>query len=260
MTEAKTTAGFTIIEVVLFLAISGMMIAAAMLAVNGRTEAVQYSDATRATESFFESRLSRTRNGTVDQQAPCRYTGGGSTGYTTSASDGSCIFLGYLYGITPATDVRTVEVYQVFGQRISTDDPCISGLTDPRDVLSCVDPQAVPVDSNSANSIEVFDIPWGMKVTTVQNNGADITRWGYLRNPVGQDIIPVAFIQGAEADINNATAYRVGYGNSFVADEFDVLFCMTNDKKPAAIQLGGSNREFDIEALFDDADDVGCTA
>ena len=62
---SESRAGFTIIEVVLFLAISSMMIIAAMIAVQGRTAAVQYTDAVRSTEAFIDRRQGQVLAGSI---------------------------------------------------------------------------------------------------------------------------------------------------------------------------------------------------
>lgn len=252
MTEAQTQAGFTIIELVLFLALSSLMIIAAMIAVSGRTQQVQYTDSTRLTESFFESRQTQALNGVLrDETEQCSYSLGA---YTGGSNDGSCVFLGYLFEAFPSTSENSIDVYQVFGKRIASNDPCLELPANVNDPLACAEPRLAPVTAAVAQPIESFDMPWALTVSQLTNGGTDVNMFGYLRNPVGQELIPVAFTAGTQADANSPAAYRQGYATSFIGSEFNVTMCTTNTRKPAAIQFGAGESKLSIDALFDDAE------
>jgi len=253
-TPLAVESGFTIIEVILFLAISSLMIITAMTAVSGRTRSVQYRDATISTEAFFDRRISQVLGGSITGDAiECRWTG---SVYVAGPNDGSCIFLGYVFRFDPAVRDQ-FEVIQMYGRRLGSSDPCF--LANPGEPLKCVNPTPVPI--GSVTPIETFEIPWQMEVKWMWVGGDNTgdQYFGYLRNPIGQDLIPVGYgnLQGG------ALTDDQWYGASSLAnynDDFSAILCMTDQHSSSMIIAGSYERQYSIETLFDEAKSRGCSA
>ena len=188
----------------------------------------------------------------TNETQQCRWNG---ASYSAGSSDGSCIFLGYLFRFNPANRTQ-IEVMQFYGARLPTNDPCFAA--NPTDPLYCVSPTPTPVTGSPA-SVETFQIPWGMEFYYTLSAGTPNSQYmGYLRNPIGQNLIPVSFAAGQESNIDDPAYYRTGSGGTHVGDEFSGFVCLRNDGKKAAVTLGGQNRQFAVEASFDVGDVTLC--
>ena len=229
----------------MFLALSATMIIAAMLAVRGRTESVQYTDAVRSTQSFYERRQSQILAGSITEESQqCRWNG---ASYSGGPSDGSCIFLGYLFRMNPSTPGQ-IDVLQMYGGRLPSSDPCFAA--NPEDPLFCVSPTPTPV-TGSPSPVETFLIPWGMEVYHTWSGSPGAQYMGYLRNPIGQNLIPIGFGPGQEGSLDDPSAYRKTSSATQIGDEFSGIICLETQSKNAVISLGSDEDQFAITADFD---------
>jgi type II secretory pathway pseudopilin PulG len=118
----STERGFTIIEVVLFLAITGGLFAALMLGVNSGITQQRYLDSVRSYKALLQNQYSEvlnTRNGNVDQK--CSLANDGtidSTGPLLTKGTSKCVILGRAIRIENGNNVVTSSVtgYDVVGQ------------------------------------------------------------------------------------------------------------------------------------------------
>jgi type II secretory pathway pseudopilin PulG len=258
MRSLKQPNGFTIIETVLFLAISSLMIIGAMSAVSGRTQQVQFTDSIRSLESFIEGRISQVENGSITADLlGCRFADPTYTiNSTPSSSNGTCTFLGYLFRLGNRTNGATnptnseVQVFQVYGRRINTSDPCLKA--NPNEQIYCAYPYVYPTP------VETFQIPWGLEVTESETStGEEINMFGYLRNPSGLNMVPIAILAGSEGSISTPSLYRTSSVDSWIGDEFSFSACFTNDSRDARLSFGNVDRQYAVEANLESST-AGC--
>ncbi len=78
---ASTQRGFTIIEVILFLAISGLLLGVAIASVNANINNSRFNDAVRSTTSYLQGQYSEVAAGQSDRDESkgCDETKGQST-------------------------------------------------------------------------------------------------------------------------------------------------------------------------------------
>jgi type II secretory pathway pseudopilin PulG len=124
--------GFTIIEVVLFLAITGGLFAALMIGVNAGITQQRYLDSVRSYKALLQNQYSEvlnTRNENVDQKCSLRNDGTvDGTGPLLTKGTSKCVILGRAIRITDGgKNVTTSSVtgYDLTGQdsaKISTSD------------------------------------------------------------------------------------------------------------------------------------------
>ncbi len=244
---SESSKGFTFIEVILFLAISGTMITIAMLSIRGRTREVQFSDAVQATEAFLDRRLSQITDGSIIADTEdCRWNG---SSYVAGPSDGSCVFLGYMYDFDPSNTTE-IGIIQIYGARLPSDDPCFAA--NPTDPLYCVHPKPAPVTSNTPTIVDSFQIPWGVRVRNTWAYGNATRYMGFLRDPRGRTLIPVSFRPGYEAELDNRDAYTHAYAGTQVGGEFSAVICVVNDYgRQATYNLGRHEDQFAIKTQID---------
>jgi len=251
--------GFTIIETILFLAVSTSMLFVAMNLISGRSQQVQFTDSIRAIESYIDSKISQIKTGSIAlPNETCRSNGGWSPvpSYPNGASDGSCVFLGYIFELNNLDGLDTSPVktvipnYQIFGTRINSSE-LLSCKGASHDVLYCATPNKVP-----ASYADNFTIPWSLNITKhiIVSSGADnntsVSKFGYLRDPSGTGVIPVAMIDSAS--ITDRINYDMASLDSWVGGEFAVKLCFSDGSRLASVNLGGVDTNLSVEAMFDD--------
>lgn len=262
MTKFAYSRGFTIVEVVLFLAISSLLILMATRSIGSRTKTTQFTDAVRSLESFFERRLALVEAGSlVDDNVNCSYNPGlplPPRYDLVSPSDGSCTFLGYMFEFGDIDDVNSSDpaqheifVYQIFGRRLSSTDLAL--CPDPAEPLICAEPVRVP-----STPVERYTIPWQTDVTyTIPNRPKAI---GYLRNPVNQSIIPIGISVNAEPVatfeevFDEPSIYTLNaplHPHSVVGPQFSSKLCISDREGRAAdINFGYQERQEAIEPVI----------
>lgn len=264
----NTTGGFTIIEVIIFLAISSFMIIIAATSIGGRTRDVQFTDAARSVESLVERHISLVETGSlIDDGAECRWDG---SSYRFDSSNGTCVFLGYMFEFgdylnSNATNPERGEVYvyQMFGKRLSSSDLASCLAPDPSvGPLYCAQPIRVP-----SAPVAEFKIPWGVEVVGTKyysyrdSNGVytrDINpkAVGYLKDPSNQNVQPIAVARRAygvsmesfENLFDDQRIYDLNNVYTRLDGEFSAAICLSNrDNLTAEIGFGHHERQETID-------------
>lgn len=142
--------GFTIIEVILFLAISGLLFAVAFAYMNNSIKSSRFSTSVNITESFIQRQYSRVQSNSTPKQngtggISCQGASFGleASGILGQGNSGSCVLLGELLFFISNTQV---EVYPIVGW---------GGAGD----LTTAKPHAF-IGRNSKTPSEIFISPW----------------------------------------------------------------------------------------------------
>lgn len=121
--------GYTIIEVVLFMAISSSLLGIAFIGFRERQETTQFSQAMQDIQSSIQDTLNDTQNGFYFSatNTTCDLTGPGSTPRVYSSSpatdnkrlggDQNCVFLGKVLAFGTSADPSEYRVYTIVGDR-----------------------------------------------------------------------------------------------------------------------------------------------
>lgn len=168
---APKAAGFTIIEVMLFLAISGALVVALLVTVGTTISRQRFSDSINSTQAFVQQQVNETLNVVNDREnnGGCS-VGSGTTvigGGTTGRGASDCVVLGRALDFTP--DSETVKTYPVVGYEPDTTTGTGAAL------LASYRPSI-----DTANGVN-YDIAWSQKVSGIHPSG--VTRVLLLRSP-----------------------------------------------------------------------------
>lgn len=110
--------GFTIVEVLVVVAVTGALFVSVVLLVAGRQQKAQFEQAVNNVKAQVETAINEAQSGYPGSVAGCRNTG--ST-YTTTGPDNSCIFLGKAIQFTTNANERTtMGIHTIVGKRDST--------------------------------------------------------------------------------------------------------------------------------------------
>lgn len=152
--------GFTIIEVMIFLAVSGFMFVLAAVFINGKQANVAFRQGIEAAASTVTNTIDTVANGEYPSLGnfSCNASGGGvsiTTGNAGQGSNGGCIFLGKVLQFGTNAAETEYKTYTVAGRQYE------AGSTDFQPVQSFADadPTAVtsppwPVDLTQAGTLE----------------------------------------------------------------------------------------------------------
>src|ERR1700722_8015765 len=126
----QTTQGFTIIEVLIVIAIMGFLMAMAIILVSGDTEKADFAVGVNALKQQIEQVINETANGYYhDQQNNFSCTPGSGTapsitsGSNIQAQNYGCVFLGKIIQFSPNDKNNQYLVYPITGNQFD-----ISGL------------------------------------------------------------------------------------------------------------------------------------
>lgn len=251
MGTTKTDSGFTIIESIFFLAISGLLVMAVLSSVTLTIQRQRYTDSMRNFQSYMQQQFTQTLN--VVNQRPGNKTcdsSGINTDSTTRAGASSCVILGKLFMLR--NDSELVNVFNVVGVEPST--PLDTSVaTQERDIITAYNP-------NYSNFDEAGDyrLPWGARVVgSMKKTGvvATSTSFNYL-----------AILRSPRSGATMTYAYTAGYQNGQVGripissyltsanENKDVNICIDSQDiltATSALRVSGQGAQDGVQALFD---------
>ncbi len=157
--------GFTIIESMIFLAISGLMFSSAILVFRGQQQSSQFNQSMRQLDSYISDIINDTQTGVFpDVDASCEYTGSNVSFDLSGEVSNDCIFLGKITQLgvgPPGSDLEPrLLTYTVVGEN-----PGSSASTN-RDSFSFQDVNPAVYADSTFDTTENFDINWGSSVTS----------------------------------------------------------------------------------------------
>lgn len=162
--------GYTIVEVLIFLAVSAVLFGSTMALLAGKQQKAQFSNAVRDFETQIIDVANDVSNGYYQSSGNIACTAGNPPNVTVGSpqqtgTNSDCVLLGRIiklgYGATPQDE--KIGIYTLVGNRLS-------GLTDV-DTLSAANPTLLWDDISSAASVrELRSIGYGASVRCVGIN------------------------------------------------------------------------------------------
>lgn len=224
--------GFTIVEVMIFLAISGLMLTMAVIGSGNLARQARYSDSVNSFHSMMQRTYEEVANGVNARQSTeedC-VTGGGQPhppGTDDCLLIGKVVSFDYNYG-------------QIATIRYVTDSPNTTPSGTPQQQISAALPRVQ--DSGS----EAYELAWGasIQVASRETNPtaggnpikpgttrAIINNVAFLRSPGGSQIIPYYFYSSAQTAASVQTGLRAAVATTLAAvraNDTKAYICITN--------------------------------
>lgn len=252
--------GYTVIETMIFLVISGVILATSLLFFKGRQQRVQFTQGTREIEAGLKTVLNEVSSGYYPNKGDFNCTAGSEgpvLDFDVSSEQGSnenCIFLGKILkfnsdGYTAYTTIGLRKNGPTLSSSLEASKPAIS-----------------------ENITESYRLPWGIRITKIVSV-KDLSKSN--RSAVGVLSSVGNFTpseDGASFDIasGSQTASLLPIGNSLSDSievfETNVKNMKDSDRRPdkvficlesaggdrqAAIVLGGDNKQLNTELFID---------
>ncbi len=239
--------GFTIIEVVLFLALSGAFLMIAFMGIQNRTANIQFTDSMRSLHNFLLSEQNKVRNGvngSTTGPGDCDLHGSG----LPTGTSGGCVLLGRVINFNAAADLSQISIDTLYATKLDTS--ALAASHSDIEKITSANPRK---DSSTSN----YEIKWGVEFYDYKSIdasiGQEIDKIGWMRSLESNRIIPIVF-SSAITDIES-----VKFDNSDKLDQIasgaavDSILCFrdpTEHKRRASIRL--DNRSI-LTLTFDDA-------
>lgn len=277
MKGGKEPQGFTVVEVLITIAVSGALFLSAALAVSGQIAKTEYSQAIRD----IETKLTDVANDVSTGYFPnlgggstkkCELVSGVPTFSNVAATQGGspdCIFIGKAIRFE-AKDVGTdpagqLYIYSLVGRRLNGPDPDDPEVANLDEANIQVVKQAGVVDLT-----EVYSMKLGMKVVSVTVSEAG-TNAIIAPSPSLSTIAFITSFGGADnnttsSPITNIRAVKdtalstVGFAtieptlenaaNYKVPNDAGIRICVQKDGKQSLLVLGARNRKLTVETTI----------
>ncbi|NCU40525.1 hypothetical protein EOL73_02080 [Candidatus Saccharibacteria bacterium] len=152
MIKQQKAHGFTVIEVMIFLSISGLLIMIAFMGTSSSISRTRFTDAMRTTQAFMQQQYSDVQNG-LNLRTETFSTDSCGVGINVDPGTGDCLIVGKLVTFDPSSGNQIV-VYPV----ISDVDPVVDSSMNEAQVLGAYNLRI------AQNSKQYFDLPWQIKI------------------------------------------------------------------------------------------------
>jgi len=268
--------GYTIVEVMIFLVITGALLASALLVFNGRQQRTQFTQGVRELDAQIRTIINETASGYYPTKDDIRCTSEGdslvlypSQPGTEQGSNKGCLFLGRVIQFNTGSDYR---VYTIVGQSHGTNDQAVTTIGDqPGQALqTLVTP--TPAQPTLADATVTFKLPWGITVTKVAPPppAAAVGAIGFISSlgphsgggggdvvsgTSNLNLVPLAGTNLATALANLAQDAVTGTRNleSSQQNPGKIVICLLSGggDRQAAIIIGGNNNNTGTEVIID---------
>lgn len=239
-------AGYTIVEVTLFLAISGLLFMVAILATGNTIRSVRFSDSGKSLAAYIQKQYDNVLNGVNprDNQITCA-SGTVSPG-TQKPGTSNCFLMGKLV-VFKQNEYR-LTTYNILGTEPSNVD---FGKSDEA-LIQDYAPQVV-----TNTGVDTYDIPWQAYISGIKRTGDGLAAnaLALIRSPRSTRIVPYTYQQSGDTPAQNLM------GNASIQSGKPTNYCVTSADgfgAPAKLVVSeGSNQQaaqIVFEAVTGDCD------
>lgn len=273
MTRSQRAHGYTIIEVMIFLVITGVLLSSAILVFNGRQRRTQFTQGVREIDSQIRTIINETASGYYPNKGDisCTSTDGGGPQLSSASGQGQgtnagCIYLGRVLAFT---NTETYRAYTVVGQQKGADGQEVTALGDePNEAKQTL---ITPSDSqpNVPDATSSFELPWGITVTEVHTplpGAANTGAVGFIAtfgsySTSGEDLVSgssgLSSIPLTSTNLSSGAEALVTATQSMTDAQRNpgrIVVCLLSGggDRRAAILIGGNNSSTGTEVVIDD--------
>jgi len=151
--------GYTVIEVLLVIAISTIIFVSAIAVFGGQSRTTQFSQAMQDLQSKIQSYATEVTTGAQPDMSGyyCGLSGGKPILSTTGSNTGDCIFLGRTIHVYPGSN--TIKIYTVLGTRVNP----ASGS--PALTIAEANPEAAIDNTRTPHFVDTYNLLGGAMVS-----------------------------------------------------------------------------------------------
>lgn len=257
--------GFTVIEVILFVAISGLLLVGAFVAMRSAFANTQFNDTTDSTQSYLQRLYLDVATGVNvrDDNVICTAQGRleSRPGDPTNAKPGAseCVILGRLLQIEPGNDAAASRITTRYLSSAEVND--VGQVSDLQ--AFGADGYQVRISSDAVPLMKgSFELPWSAYITSAKRQGfidvQDVKSLAILRSPVSERMMVYAFAESEPDPAAFASA------ENLLTNSQRTIMCIQSDdgllakKATLTVWPGQSQDLFEINRSGDDL--AACTS
>ena len=261
ITPRKATGGYTIVETLIYLAVTSALFLAVSIMISGQRSRAEFTQTVRDVESVVRDIVNDTSTGyyPTDNDFQCFDNLGliqvNSGSPQEQGTNSECIFLGRVLHFPIDSDPQKLTVYTVVGRRVA------DGTTNNVSAYTEADPTA---DIDLPNS--EFDFSKAISFLSIKyGSGTNIGAFGIYSslspslgsNKSGSLTANLLPITSTSNNSNqNQVFNRINAADiSVLNPDEGIIICMQGgDNRYATITVGASNRQLAVETLITDTD------
>lgn len=245
MKSAQANSGYTIVETLIFIVISGLIFISAFALFAGRQDQIRYQQGLRELDGQIQTMINDVANGYFPRQDnyECSHGFGDDTltigtGTSTQGKNQACVFAGKFISFPGGQD--TIEITSIAARRPPLDTHLAIG-----------DAALTPINNSTGISFnETNPIAWGLSIDLVDQNGASLSAFGALSS-MGAESTSGGLASGARTvDLYTTTdpLPELGSGTPFLptpATTDSVYLCIedVSGSKKGVIIIGKDGRQ-----------------
>lgn len=269
VSRARHEAGYTILEVLIFVALTSVMLVIAVSNITGNQRQTQFAQSARGFESVLNDVLNDTPTGyfPTNDTIGCRIDAVTNDPeiYNASAqtlgSNVECVYVGKALQFAPNGDTNKVWVYPLAGRRLAL------GTSEPVDTIDEARPVAVsiPTDPGFTDAVQEISLQNDVRVTKIINadtsaeygSVAILTRFEGA-NPAGvadAQLVRVGAINGTSQGQNKITAVSainmLKDPGTLITSTKGIVLCIADSFNHKASIIIGENSSGGVQLDFD---------
>lgn len=192
--------GFTVIEVLMFLAISGLLLFGALAAVGSSVNSTRFNDAVNTTTSYFQKQYNEVSSGRNVRDATLECNNGNVNNGNSSVGSTKCVVLGRLLQFNTGTNIiSTRYIVGIDTTNLSAGDSAAVVAASPKATVG------------STNLEDTFEVPWSINFNKVTQGVTVVNTLAIIHSPVSERILFYSF--QAPANINVLTSNEIKDAN-----------------------------------------------
>jgi len=280
--------GYTILEVLIFIAVSAFIFVAAMAAINGRQQQVQFSQSVREFDAKINDVINDVTTGyyptnetiscsvnLIDPTARPVLSSAGAGGNDGLGTNSDCLYVGKAFHFVPAgeTDKETkFYIYNLVGRRYSTDTNTVKSINETKPIA------VATTGTTFTDPSELAGLRFGVEVTKVFDSGneygivAVLSSFEGSRPSASVSSSQSASIGGIYSDVGELnitkqsaitlinmmnTEFMGNNGYINTGSDGGVVICLKDqDNRKASVTVGAAGT-FGTQLQFDDYN-TGC--
>jgi hypothetical protein len=237
MRVGTNSRGYTIVEVMVFLAVSGVMFIVAAGFINGKQANSEFRQGMNDVNSKIQQEINDVSNGFYPSNGDfaCQASASGDVTFggpvKATGTNKGCTFMGKVmqFGLN-GTDSQGYNIYTIVGRQFQTDDSTLLPPTNFNEER----PVAVTgsgLSAGSQNLTERQDLKWGVRIDQIYNGDAS--------HPIGAVGIFAGFASNQSGDLDSgaATPIAIAIPNSQLGQSSNAIDSWVSNLATASLVL-----------------------
>lgn len=237
-------AGYTIVEVTLFVAVSGLLLLVAVVGTGTTIRTIRFTDSARSLTTYVQKQYDALINGVNSRPGDISCNSGTITNFDQDVGTSNCLVMGKL--LVTQTDSSEITAYNVVGTEPSNPNYSLNDET----LISQFQPRVVTLAGT-----ETYDIPWGAFVSGQERDSDNkaTNAIALIRSPRSTRVVQYSFSTDETPIANlpqvvNQSATNMNKTVAVCIKSQDAL------SSPAKLSIGSAPNQSAVSLEFDRSD------